>query len=83
MQLVAEPATPNETFPFKMSPEAGRHAVLLFIAIFGGAAIWFFGIIWCTRFMDRHQLDYRWSRVVALPHAIATPAFVLFVLSFW
>jgi hypothetical protein len=66
-----------------MSPDAGQHAALIFIAVFGGAAIWFGAYIAMTKWAEGKPFAISQGRVVGLPGAIGAVVFIGVVLSFW
>lgn len=62
-----------------MSPHSGQHAFLIFVAVFGGAAIWFtLYIVIMKREMVRFYYDPR-----GLIPAVPAILFAAIVLSFW
>jgi hypothetical protein len=62
-----------------MNPHATQHAVLIFVAVFGGAAIWFsLYIVVMRRNMIRCYYDPR-----GLIPTIPTILFVALVVLFW
>jgi hypothetical protein len=62
-----------------MSPHAGQHALVIFVAVFGGATIWFsLYIVLIRRNMVRYYRDPR-----GLIPTIPTILFVALILWFW
>jgi hypothetical protein len=65
----------------EMSPNAGHNAALIFVAVMGGAAIWFGWFIWVMRRLESYTIPF--ARIVGVPGAVGAFLFGAVVLSYW
>lgn len=66
-----------------MNPHADQDALLIFVAMFGAAAIWFGSVIAVTRWRGGKHDRLGRGRIYGLPGALAAVLFFVAVLSFW
>jgi len=66
-----------------MSPNAEQHAFLIFVVVFGTAAIWFGLYITWVRRTNGKPYHLGEGRIMGALFAAPTIAFVAIVLSFW
>jgi len=66
-----------------MGPDAANNVAVLFIAVFGSAAIFFGWIIWVQKYGNESRNPYGMGQILGLPGAIAMVIFASVVLSFW
>jgi hypothetical protein len=67
----------------EVSPYAGQHALLIFVAMFGAAAIWFGSVVAVAKWRDGKDDRLGMGRIYAFPGALVAILFAIAVLSFW